>query len=70
MGATMAASTVRTDTRTRFLEIMDEIAQRGAQAMVAGCTEIGMLINGEHTDVTLFDTTRIHAEEAVALALE
>ncbi len=61
---------IKDDSRSALLEVIDELVQRGAQAVVAGCTEIGMLVNEEHTDVMLFDTTRIHAEAAVALALE
>ncbi len=55
--------------RQAFLEVIDDLVQRGAQAVVEGCTEIGMLVNEQHTDVVLFDTTRIHAEQAVAFAL-
>ena len=61
---------MKDDSRARFLEIIDGLAQRGAGAVIAGCTEIGMLVEEKHTKVTLFDTTRIHAEQAVALALE
>ena len=66
----LCVGVVKTDSRVQFLEIIDDLMQRGAEAVVAGCTEIGMLVNEEHTDVRLFDTTRIHAEQAVALALE
>ncbi|MDJ0699552.1 MAG: aspartate/glutamate racemase family protein [Woeseiaceae bacterium] len=61
---------VRDESRAAFLEVMDDLVERGAQAVVEGCTEIGMLVNEEHTDIVLFDTARIHAERAVALALE
>ena len=66
----LCVGVVKTDSRVQFLEIIDDLMQRGAEAVVAGCTEIGMLVNEEHSDVRLFDTTRIHAEQAVALALE
>jgi len=42
---------------------------RGAEAIIMGCTEITLLIDQEDAEVPLFDTTRIHAEAAVALAL-
>lgn len=61
---------IKAESRAKFLEIMNDLARLGAQAMVAGCTEIGMLVNDKHTDVMLFDTTRIHTEQAVAFALE
>lgn len=61
---------VRDASRAAFLEVIDELTSRGAQAIVEGCTEIGMLVDERHTGVTLFDTTRIHAEQAVAFALD
>jgi aspartate racemase len=65
----LCVGVVRTASRVQFVEIIDDLIQRGAEAVVAGCTEIGMLVNEQHTDVRMFDTTRIHAEQAVALAL-
>mgnify|MGYP001819123143 FL=1 len=65
----LCVGVVRTESRAQFLEILDDLTQRGAAAIIAGCTEIGMLVTEEHTDVRLFDTTRIHAEQAVAWAL-
>jgi len=66
----LCVGVVKTESRVQFLEIIDDLVQRGAEAVVAGCTEIGMLVNADHTDVMLFDTTRIHAERAVAFALD
>ena len=42
---------------------------RGAQAVILGCTEIGMLITDEDSPIPVYDTTRLHAEAAVAMAL-
>jgi aspartate racemase len=61
---------VRTESRGAFLEIIDDLALRGAEAVIEGCTEIGMLVDESHTDVKLFDTTRVHAERAVDVALQ
>ena len=58
------------ESRKAFIEIIDDLEERGASAVVQGCTEIGLLVNEQHTKVTLFDTSRIHAERAVAMALE
>lgn len=58
------------DSRKAFIEIIGDLAERGANAVVQGCTEIGLLVNEQHTKVTLFDTCRIHAEQAVSLALD
>lgn len=55
--------------RKQYLSIVDDLAQRGAQGVILGCTEIGLLIQQADTRVPLFDTTRIHAEQAVAYAL-
>ena len=55
--------------RDQYLEIIDSLHADGAEGVIAGCTEIGMLVKPEHTDVPLFDTTVIHAEYAVAEAL-
>lgn len=43
---------------------------QGAEAIIEGCTEIVMLVQQQHTDIPLFDTTTIHAEEAVIEALK
>ena len=60
---------VRDESRAAFLDIIDGLVAEGAEAVIEGCTEIGMLVRDEHTKARLFDTTRIHAEQAVALAL-
>jgi aspartate racemase len=60
----------RNDSRAEFLRIIDELRRRGAEAVIEGCTEIGLLLKQEHTDVPLFDTTAIHARQAVVEALK
>jgi aspartate racemase len=55
--------------RRRYLEIIDGLAARGAQGVVLGCTEIPLLVRPEDTTVPLFDTTTLHAEEALAWAI-
>jgi aspartate racemase len=55
--------------RDTVLGIIDALRARGAEAVILGCTEITMLIKPEHTDMRLYDTTRIHAEAAVDWAL-
>ena len=59
----------REDSRQAYRTILNELAQAGAQGVILGCTEIGLLVGPADSPVPLFDTTRIHAEEAVALAL-
>lgn len=55
--------------RADYLGIIEGMVVRGAEGVVLGCTEIGSLITEAHTRTPLFDTTRLHAEAAVKLAL-
>ncbi|MGQ3903186.1 aspartate/glutamate racemase family protein [Mixta calida] len=55
--------------REKYRAVIAELVARGAEAIIMGCTEITLLIDQEDAEVPLFDTTRIHAEAAVALAL-
>ena len=57
------------ESRRQYLRIIENLRRRGAEGIIEGCTEIGMLVTPEHTDVPLFDTTRIHALAAVDAAL-
>ena len=56
--------------RRRYLEIIAALHEQGAEAVILGCTEIALLVQQGHTPVRLYDTTAIHAEEAVKVALE
>ena len=56
--------------RKEYLRIIDQLAAAGAEGVIEGCTEIVMLVQQEHTRIPLFDTTAIHAREAVSLALQ
>ena len=60
---------INTDSKTEYLRIIDGLADKGVEAVILGCTEIGMLITQDDTKVKLFDTTAIHAEKAVEYAL-
>jgi aspartate racemase len=60
---------VRDDSRAQFLRIMADLHARGAQGIIEGCTEIVMLVQQRHTPIPLFDTTAIHAQAAVEMAL-
>lgn len=55
--------------REKYARIMDGLVTRGAEAIVLGCTEIDLLVFPEDCRAPLFDTTKIHAEAAVELAL-
>jgi len=60
----------REESRRRYLDIIDGLARRGAEAVILGCTEIGLLVDPGDTEALLFDTTRIHAEAAADRAIE
>ncbi|WP_372986708.1 aspartate/glutamate racemase family protein [Marinobacter sp.] len=53
-----------------YLEIVASLAERGAEAVILGCTEIGLLIQQADTPVALYDTTEIHAAQAVEKTLD
>ncbi len=55
--------------RERYVEIIEQLGEQGAQAVILGCTEIALLVQQEHTAVPLYDTTAIHASQAVAMAV-
>lgn len=61
---------VHDSSRDNFLRIINSMRDRGAEAVIAGCTEIGMLVEQQHTTLPLFDTTEIHAAQAVRCALD
>jgi aspartate racemase len=56
--------------RAEYRRIMAELVSRGAQGIILGCTEIGLLVSAGDATVPLWDTTELHAEAAVALAVE
>ncbi len=60
---------VRDESRAEFLRIMANLHARGAEGIIEGCTEIVMLVQQRHTPIPLFDTTAIHAQAAVEMAL-
>ncbi len=60
---------IQPEARAAYLRIMERLQAAGAQGIILGCTEIGLLIRAEDSRLPLFDTTRLHAEAAVAYAL-
>jgi len=61
---------IQANARTEFLRIIDTLANQGAKGVILGCTEIGMLVSQQDTNVRLFDTTAIHAAKAVEHAIQ
>ena len=66
----LCRGTIAARSREQFRRIIGELTARGAQGVILGCTEIPLLVRPEDAPAPLFDTTRLHAEKAVALALE
>lgn len=58
------------NSRREFLRIIDELAWQGAESIILGCTEIGLLVEQSDTKIPLFDTTYIHASKAAIFALQ
>ncbi|MBN7576352.1 aspartate racemase [Clostridium sp. 2-1] len=53
-----------------YLNIIDKLTNKGAQGVILGCTEIGLLVQQRDTKTPLFDTTLIHAEKAALFSIE
>ena len=60
---------IESDSKAEYLRIIDALADRGAEAVILGCTEMGMLVDQADTNVRLLDTTAIHAKKAVEYAI-
>ncbi len=60
---------VKDSSRAEYRRIMAALADRGAQGILLGCTEIDLLVGARDSPVLVYDTTRLHAERAVTLAL-
>jgi aspartate racemase len=58
------------ESRARYLEIIDGLIGRGAEGVIAGCTEIELLVKPDDVSIPYFPTTRIHALAAVEAALQ
>ena len=66
----LCLGTISPVSKRHFLDIVDTLAEQGAQAVILGCTEIGLLFTQADTSVPLFDTTLIHAQKAAEYALK
>ena len=60
---------IRDESRDAFRRIIRSLVDSGAEGVILGCTELGLLVKPTDSPVPIFDTTRIHAEAAVNLAL-
>lgn len=60
---------IKDASRKTYLKIIDEMTAKGAQGIILGCTEIGLLVHQADTTARLFDTTQIHGETAALMSL-
>jgi aspartate racemase len=61
---------IRPASKEQYQRVITGLAEQGAEGIILGCTEIGLLVKETDSRVSLFDTTRIHAEAAVEFALK
>ena len=66
----LCLGSINFNSKKKFLEIVDKLRSKGAEGIILGCTEIGLLIKNEDTDVPLFDTAIIHAEQAAMYSIK
>ncbi len=61
---------IKESSKEIYLNIINDLAKKGAKGVILGCTEIGLLVKQSDCDVKLFDTTKIHALKAVEEAID
>ncbi len=66
----LCVGVIRDASREEYRRIMRGLADRGVEAILFGCTEIDLLVGPDDSPVPVFDTTRLHAQRAVDLALD
>ena len=60
---------INSKSKDKLIEIIEYLKSEGAQGIILGCTEIGLLISQDDTDLPVFDTTEIHARQVALLAI-
>lgn len=60
---------IQATSKAEYLRIIAMLSDQGAEAVILGCTEIGMLVNQSDTEIKLLDTTVVHAQKAVEYAI-
>ncbi|NHX01577.1 aspartate/glutamate racemase family protein [Pseudomonas koreensis] len=65
----LCVGVISAESRKIYQRVIETLTARGAQAIILGCTEIGLLVKPEHSALPLLDTTELHAQAAVAFAL-
>ena len=55
---------IREESKAAFVDIIEKLGEMGAQGVILGCTEIGLLVQQADTSLPVFDTTQIHGVKA------
>ena len=66
----LCCGVIRDSSRNAFVQVIEDLCSRGAEAVILGCTEIPLLVRSEDGPLPLLDTTTIHAKRAVEWALD
>lgn len=66
----LCLGTILPESKKKYLEIIERLGKEGAQGAILGCTEIGLLVQQQDTEIPLFDTAAIHAKRAAMKAIE
>lgn len=61
---------ISNESKQQYLDIIDDLVKSGVQGVILGCTEIGLLVKQDDTDIPLFDTTLIHAKNAALISID
>jgi aspartate racemase len=68
--AELCRGVIAEGSKKQYLRIADSLAAQGCEAIILGCTEIALLIGPADTELKFYDTTEIHAQQAVTMMLE
>jgi aspartate racemase len=66
----LCRGTISDASRSIYVAAIERLAARGAQAIILGCTELGLLISDDDSPLPLYDTAALHAKSAVEQALD
>lgn len=66
----LCAERIELDSRRAYQRVIERLAERGAQAVILGCTEIAMLVGPDDSSLPVFDTTELHVRSALQFALD
>ena len=65
----LCLGTFSESSRAYYVSVIEQLARQGAEGVIFGCTEIGLLVPAERSPIPVFDTAAIHAADAVEFML-